>query len=726
MTETYYGFIETSHDALLVFEACRLNLLTRVQRRFGERERQSIRSGSVFVWDEEESGMRRWTDGRTWSPSRVHGSFLIYYELEGRRHQFVTGNGGFPLRHNVANSSPASSSMPNTPMLQDPQHYGAHPSMCSPEVTPKKYGLIKKSLSLFTKTNRKLHLICYYSPQDVATSRMPVPSSDPRFAGICPSPEIYPELNHGSSRSSERIPSYSTFGGGPSPHPHHRPGPLTIMSPMGMQQHPHPSPAALGGYTPVATPTTAGAPHYPHTPHHHLQQQQPMSVESNGGGRTFDQPSNGPPPPPVQSVQQQPPQHYPPQRMVVNQPSTPAARPPPHPTALTPNYRRSLPCVTSDMAQQLSVSSSGSSSAQYQQQQYANGYAVDSRTPRSGSMPHIHHRYHSNPGSPRLTSSSGVYDSQKPQYPAYHSAPNTSIIGSTSSMSSATGNVPSYSSAGPHLPLPHEVSSSAVSGATFLPTPMTPTWNKSSGAAAVTSLAPISSISSAAQPPLSSTMALPAATTPSSMAGANTSDCGDYSSLRNRRQINSLWSKETKGLLISVPSPDQSNSSGSGGNSPTIRTSSHLHPPPASAAMLISEPPGTAPIFGASSDFSPLGVAGAGGRSNKIRLPSISALATPKSALPLGLGSEGNRGDVSPPHTALPSLREDGLGGSEKGAHRWSPYSTVRSATSRIPSAGQLNILKRTSSGSRFKPFELALPINSEDKRQLAALKPDL
>ncbi|KAJ1672946.1 Gluconate transport-inducing protein, partial [Spiromyces aspiralis] len=160
MTETYYGFVETTRDALLIFEACRLNLLPRVQRRFGERERQSIRSGSVFVWDEEESGMRRWTDGRTWSPSRVHGSFLIYYELEGRRHQFVAGNGGYPIS---SRNSSSVSAVPHCAFIPPASIY-------TPEITPKEHGLIKKSLSLTTRTNRKLHLICYYSPPDVAAA----------------------------------------------------------------------------------------------------------------------------------------------------------------------------------------------------------------------------------------------------------------------------------------------------------------------------------------------------------------------------------------------------------------------------------------------------------------------------------------------------------------------------------------------------------------------------
>src|SRR6516162_5900196 len=88
--ETYHGHVRTPADAIILFEACRLGMLPRVQRRLSEKERQLIKSGSVFVWDEREAGMRRWTDGKSWSASRVSGSFLTYREMEGKR-----GGSGF-------------------------------------------------------------------------------------------------------------------------------------------------------------------------------------------------------------------------------------------------------------------------------------------------------------------------------------------------------------------------------------------------------------------------------------------------------------------------------------------------------------------------------------------------------------------------------------------------------------------------------------------------------
>ena len=76
------GWIETTGDALLILEAARRGLIPRVTRRLVDAERKMITSGSVFVFDEDESGIKRWTDGFFWSPSRILGNFLLYRETD--------------------------------------------------------------------------------------------------------------------------------------------------------------------------------------------------------------------------------------------------------------------------------------------------------------------------------------------------------------------------------------------------------------------------------------------------------------------------------------------------------------------------------------------------------------------------------------------------------------------------------------------------------------------
>lgn len=61
-------------DALIILEAVRVGRLRPVTRRLNEEERAAfIQSGSIFVWaeSEDELGLKRWTDGRVWSQSRM-------------------------------------------------------------------------------------------------------------------------------------------------------------------------------------------------------------------------------------------------------------------------------------------------------------------------------------------------------------------------------------------------------------------------------------------------------------------------------------------------------------------------------------------------------------------------------------------------------------------------------------------------------------------------------
>ncbi|CAE6476402.1 unnamed protein product [Rhizoctonia solani] len=75
--------VRDARDAQIMFEACRLGLLTPVSRRLNDSERAMfIKSGSVFVWQEadDDIGLKRWTDGLMWSCSRMREPFLFYEE----------------------------------------------------------------------------------------------------------------------------------------------------------------------------------------------------------------------------------------------------------------------------------------------------------------------------------------------------------------------------------------------------------------------------------------------------------------------------------------------------------------------------------------------------------------------------------------------------------------------------------------------------------------------
>lgn len=85
-TYTWRGRVETTNDALRIFQACLNGVLPYCSRRPNRNElSQLIISGNVFVYNEANSGLKRWTDGIDWSPSRLLTNFLIYRQLTSSR-----------------------------------------------------------------------------------------------------------------------------------------------------------------------------------------------------------------------------------------------------------------------------------------------------------------------------------------------------------------------------------------------------------------------------------------------------------------------------------------------------------------------------------------------------------------------------------------------------------------------------------------------------------------
>lgn len=189
---TYFGYIKTPADAILLLAACDLPDMPkdsgmeppprRISRRLLDDERAAlIRSGSIFVWDEREAGMRRWTDGHCWSASRVSGCFLTYRELEMRK-------------KNTENTKDA-----------------PRGNLYKPD------GLIKQSFSITTASNRKLHVISYFRKNDVRMGLLQRVSKDPRITGRGPDSwnvqvdeEEFGEL---LNRETEHLPNHIVMDG---------------------------------------------------------------------------------------------------------------------------------------------------------------------------------------------------------------------------------------------------------------------------------------------------------------------------------------------------------------------------------------------------------------------------------------------------------------------------------------------------------------------------------
>lgn len=271
LAESYYGYVETVEDAVMIVEACRFGRLMRVKRRLLDKERQGIRSGSVFVFVERESGIRRWTDGKVWSPSRICGEFLIYRELESRqppasrkaavpppaaqpqvnwteqvarilavkaktaeddepaaKHRRLEEEAGADemteeqKATTVANirMALAAAAAPDEP---GPAHASPAPSAAAPKsMIFKKDGLIKKTISL-TVAEETYHLICYFKDSNLGSELLHLtPSRMTAFKNldVCRNPTSYPiamlQPGHGhhSGTTNPIPPAYYNQRGG--------------------------------------------------------------------------------------------------------------------------------------------------------------------------------------------------------------------------------------------------------------------------------------------------------------------------------------------------------------------------------------------------------------------------------------------------------------------------------------------------------------------------------
>ncbi|RMX76403.1 hypothetical protein D0869_10759 [Hortaea werneckii] len=261
-----------------------IGLLPRVQRRLSEKERQSIKSGSVFVWDEREAGMRRWTDGKSWSASRVSGSFLTYREMEGKR-------GGSSFEKNA-----------NRDGVQDGQPQQQNDSDGGPDgYRYKPDGLMKQSFSITTNNGQHLHLISYFSRASSNAQNLIQPTNDPQLRHIRPEKGMYPES---TVHEQSTIPAVTQGPmGSPSyahtPHqaPYARPPPYAYGPHPGWPPSPMPTPPPHPGYA------SYYPPHGPYPGHSPLQNMQYLPPYGQPPPMTaFDRPpppmANGLPPPP--------------------------------------------------------------------------------------------------------------------------------------------------------------------------------------------------------------------------------------------------------------------------------------------------------------------------------------------------------------------------------------------------------------------------------------------
>ncbi|KAI4147878.1 MAG: hypothetical protein L6R39_002980 [Caloplaca ligustica] len=205
---TWRGHVETTKDALLIFEACFQGTLAHCFRRPHDRERaQLIVSGNVFVYEEATSGIKRWTDGIPWSPSRILTNFLIYRQLNSpfppgekkratKRSQRVPRPGEpypTPASSTTTKDEYPSSFSPESPGVKSDEgadkdgDRGLVGSLVD-SYEFKENGLLKKTMTVTIK-GVSHHLVSYYSLDD-AKHKLRTPREDDQIKNLSLRPEL--------------------------------------------------------------------------------------------------------------------------------------------------------------------------------------------------------------------------------------------------------------------------------------------------------------------------------------------------------------------------------------------------------------------------------------------------------------------------------------------------------------------------------------------------------
>lgn len=198
---TFYGYISSTRDALLLFEACLSGTLSPIPQRPLDRERESlIRSGNVFVYEEHSAGIKRWTDGVPWSPSRALGNFLVYRELD---HQFPPGEKKRAMKrrkkstkaretYGYNNEGGSASALMFGSTLSNPLSKEVERSLIGSLLESYRFkegGLVKKTITV-TVQGVTRHLISYYTIDDIMNNKFNTPTYDARFQHVVVRPEL--------------------------------------------------------------------------------------------------------------------------------------------------------------------------------------------------------------------------------------------------------------------------------------------------------------------------------------------------------------------------------------------------------------------------------------------------------------------------------------------------------------------------------------------------------
>ncbi|KAJ4313347.1 Gluconate transport-inducing protein required for gluconate-H+ symport, partial [Neodidymelliopsis sp. IMI 364377] len=222
---TWQGFLDTTKDAMTVVEAALQGRLSHISRRPHDKERaEMLTSGTVLVYEENASGIKRWTDAVHWSPSRVMNNCLIYRQLQRalkpeekktalnpscgtkRKRKESAGPSLTKTGDHVNNSDdeyenptfdgtlpgesdPAGKVYANFAQTLSPDQQRRFCGSLIDSYEFKDQGLMKKTISVKYQGTHH-HVISYYSLEDVVSGKLKRPFQDPRLEHVQPRPEL--------------------------------------------------------------------------------------------------------------------------------------------------------------------------------------------------------------------------------------------------------------------------------------------------------------------------------------------------------------------------------------------------------------------------------------------------------------------------------------------------------------------------------------------------------
>lgn len=179
---TYRGIIASAEDALILVEACLRGYVSCVSRRpFGEENAQVIRSGNIFIYEENASGIKRWVDGLSWGWGRQLNGCSLYRQVNSTAAEPKNSPTSIEAKRATleiwediyANNNDLFPTDSNTTRREKP---------VKPDYTEN--GLVKKRMS-FTVGSMTHRLVSYYSAADaLEQGKLQLPSKDPKFAGL--------------------------------------------------------------------------------------------------------------------------------------------------------------------------------------------------------------------------------------------------------------------------------------------------------------------------------------------------------------------------------------------------------------------------------------------------------------------------------------------------------------------------------------------------------------